>query len=125
MTTTARKDYTTDFVAGFPDGVVIEGPPAWKNPEPPTTGPRSVTVDTMNEGAGEVAAPGQRAAFSYLRADQLGGVSEALDFVEGLLTEGGASVLYGPSNCGKSFWFVDLGAAVSSGRHLVFVFEVV
>jgi hypothetical protein len=25
-------------------------------------------------------------------------------------------VLYGPSNCGKSFWIVDLGAAVASGR---------
>ena len=99
------------------DGVVVDGPPQWKKPETDTTGPLAFTEATISAGAGEVATPGQRAAFSYLRADQLGGVSEALDFVEGLLTEGGASVLYGPSNCGKSFWIVDLGAAVASGRH--------
>lgn len=54
--------------------------------------------------------------FAFTRADELDGVSEAMDFVEGVFTDGGASVVYGPSNCGKSFWIVDLGAAVASGR---------
>ena len=53
--------------------------------------------------------------FEFFQADHLEGTSEAMDFVEGLLTEGGASVIYGPSNCGKSFWIVDLGVAVASG----------
>jgi hypothetical protein len=53
--------------------------------------------------------------FQFFHADKLEGTSEAMDFVEGLLTEGGASVIYGPSNCGKSFWVVDLGVAVASG----------
>ncbi|MCB1130168.1 MAG: AAA family ATPase [Verrucomicrobiae bacterium] len=39
-----------------------------------------------------------------------------MDFVEDLFTLGGASVVYGPSNAGKTFWIVDLGVAVASGR---------
>jgi hypothetical protein len=46
----------------------------------------------------------------------MGGIAEAADFVEGLLTDGGASVVYGPSNCGKSFWVLDLAAAVATGK---------
>jgi hypothetical protein len=46
----------------------------------------------------------------------MGGIAEAADFVEGLLTEGGASLVYGPSNCGKSFWVLDLAASVATGR---------
>jgi hypothetical protein len=58
----------------------------------------------------------QSKSFEYFHADDLDGPSEALDFVEGLLNEAGASLIYGPSNCGKSFWIVDLGAAVAAGR---------
>jgi hypothetical protein len=57
----------------------------------------------------------QSKPFEFFHADKLEGTSEAMDFVEGLLTEGGASVIYGPSNCGKSFWVVDLGVSVASG----------
>jgi hypothetical protein len=139
MSTSGRKvDYTTDFVSVDPDSYqepakpadepketvnpvhlrVVDACPAWKQTEADTTGPRAITEAALIEAAGEVPSPGQRAAiaFTFILADQLGGVSEVLDFVEGLLTEGGASVLYGPSNCGKSFWIVDLGAAVASGR---------
>ena len=38
------------------------------------------------------------------------------DFVEGLLIAGGASVLYGPSNVGKSFVALDLAVHVAAGR---------
>jgi len=65
------------------------------------------------------AVPGEGApiqAFPIVRADELEGIAEAMDFVEGLLTEGGASVVYGPSNCGKSFWILDLAAAIATGR---------
>lgn len=60
--------------------------------------------------------PPRPAPFAVLRADRIGGITETMDFVEGLLTEGGASVVYGPSNCGKSFWILDLGAHVASGK---------
>lgn len=40
---------------------------------------------------------------------------DAADFVEGLLTEGGMSVTYGESNCGKTFFMTDLALHVASG----------
>jgi len=55
--------------------------------------------------------------FPITRSDAVTGSDETLDFVESLLTEGGASVVYGPSNCGKSFWAFDLAACVATGRH--------
>lgn len=54
--------------------------------------------------------------FTLFRADQLGDPVETADFVQGLLTEGGASVVYGPSNTGKSFWVLELAASVATGR---------
>ena len=42
---------------------------------------------------------------------------EARDFVEGLLCEGDLSVVYGPSNVGKSFWALDLGWAIGRGEN--------
>lgn len=54
-------------------------------------------------------------AFPIERAGLSEGLMVAQDFVEGLLTEGGASVLYGPSNCGKSFWILDLAVCVATG----------
>ena len=53
--------------------------------------------------------------FTIARASEIKGRTEAADFVEGLLTEAGASVVYGPSNCGKSFWALDLAACVATG----------
>lgn len=41
---------------------------------------------------------------------------DANDFVEGLLTTAAMSVIYGPSNCGKTFFIVDLALHVSLGR---------
>jgi hypothetical protein len=41
---------------------------------------------------------------------------DAADFVEGLLTERAMSVVYGPSNCGKTFFMTDLSLHVATGR---------
>lgn len=73
---------------------------------------RAAVADTVPCGPQPVRAE----AFAFVRADALEEDDEAADFVEGLLTEGGASVIYGPSNCGKSFWIVDLGVSVAMGR---------
>lgn len=54
--------------------------------------------------------------FELIHVDDMDGATEALDFVEGLLGEGGASVIYGPSNCGKSFWALDLAVHVATGE---------
>jgi len=41
---------------------------------------------------------------------------EANDFVEGLLTSTAMSVVYGPSNCGKTFFVLDLALHVAWGQ---------
>jgi hypothetical protein len=41
---------------------------------------------------------------------------DASDFVEGLITEEAMSVIYGPSNCGKTFFASDLALHVATGR---------
>lgn len=41
---------------------------------------------------------------------------EANDFVEEFFTSGSMSVVYGPSNCGKTFFIVDLALHVAWGR---------
>lgn len=38
------------------------------------------------------------------------------DFIEGLLIKSAMSVVYGPSNCGKTFWTSDLAMHVATGR---------
>jgi hypothetical protein len=43
-------------------------------------------------------------------------VLDALDFVEGLLTTSGLSVVYGEPGSGKTFWVLDLCLHVASGR---------
>lgn len=40
----------------------------------------------------------------------------AADFVRGLLVEEAMSVVYGPSNCGKTFFMTDLALHVATGR---------
>ncbi|WP_367872338.1 helicase RepA family protein [Luteolibacter sp. Populi] len=66
---------------------------------------------------GEATSPSRASApFPAIRADEVSEVSEPRDFVEGLLTEGGSSVVYGPSNCGKSFFVMDLAASVATGQ---------
>ena len=111
-----RHDYT-DEEPPSPKLAVLPSPdetsPAEVTPQIPSGLP--VNADTVAAGAGEMT-PGQRAAFGFIRADKLGGVIESMDFVEGTLTDGGASVTYGQSNVAKTFWIVDLGAAVASGR---------
>jgi hypothetical protein len=40
---------------------------------------------------------------------------DVLDFVEGLVIEGSAGVVYGDSNCGKTFWTTDLALHIAAG----------
>ena len=67
-------------------------------------------------GSQPEADPPQVEPFPITLASDLAGIAEAADFVEGLLTDGGASVVYGASNCGKSFWTLDLAACVATGK---------
>ena len=48
--------------------------------------------------------------------DQLGDIDPPFDFVEGLLTDGEMSVVYGETNVGKTFYTLDLAVHVALGR---------
>jgi|GEM_PF-1552380 len=58
-----------------------------------------------------------RDAFPIFRAGESAGIAMVADFVESLLIEGAASVVYGQSNCGKSFWILDLAVCVATGAN--------
>jgi len=47
--------------------------------------------------------------------DQIEPVLDSQDFVQGLLTEQSAAVVYGESNSGKTFWTTDLALHVAAG----------
>ena len=79
-----------------------------------TTGPYKSDDQRVPNPRQSVKSSGE--PFELVRADQIGELSETADFVEGLLTEGGSSVIYGPSNTGKSFWVLELAAAVAMGN---------
>jgi hypothetical protein len=66
-------------------------------------------------GAKQDAKPGPL-TFEFTRADALSDTEGAFDFVEDLLSEGAASVIYGASNSGKTFFVLDLAAHVATGR---------
>ena len=95
-------DTTPDEICQLVDEAAIVDPADYPQPE--------VETKQSDEIPSKTPKP-----FEFFHADHLEGTSEPTDFVEGLLTEGGASVIYGPSNCGKSFWIVDLGVSVASG----------
>ena len=48
--------------------------------------------------------------------DQIIASLETNDFVEGLLTNNGMSVIYGEAGCGKTFFATDLALHVALGR---------
>ena len=56
------------------------------------------------------------AAYPLIWASDLAQVLDAKDFVQGLLLESGATVVYGESNSGKTFWATDLALHVAAGR---------
>ncbi len=59
---------------------------------------------------------GELDALPYITGDKLTFTLETNDLVEGLITEGGFSVLYGASNVGKSFLALELGTCVAEGK---------
>lgn len=71
--------------------------------------------------AGQAGQAGQgtqarRTRLPLLYASEVTAAEPALDFVEGLLVEGGMSVWYGDSNVGKTFAVLDLAMHVALGR---------
>jgi len=66
-------------------------------------------------GAPDEAPPRTKRPKAYL-LDELSGLAEVHDFVEGFLCDGQSSVIYGDTNVGKSFFALDLALHVALGR---------
>jgi hypothetical protein len=86
-------------------------------------GPTAGQQQASGHGGGfEAAAGGQGAQANrivrlpLLYASEVTAAEPALDFVEGLLVEGGMSVWYGDSNVGKTFAVLDLAMHIALGR---------
>lgn len=54
--------------------------------------------------------------FATIDADDMLPVTTSDDFVEGVLSKAQMSVVYGPSNCGKTFFMADLCLHIALGR---------
>jgi hypothetical protein len=64
----------------------------------------------------ELASTAKTTAFDCIHHGDISDTDEgAFDFVEDVLTDGAASVIYGASNSGKTFFAIDLGAHVATG----------
>lgn len=61
-------------------------------------------------------APKERGRFYYDNAPDISINLDVNDFVQGLLTENTMSVVYGASNCGKTFFMSDLSFHVAQGK---------
>lgn len=102
----AEKFCTRLSTVGIGSLIHIATENSWQRPPDSGTRPRLDFSNREDSSTG----------FPITQADDIGGIAEPLDFVEDLLTDGGASVVYGPSNCGKSFWILDLAVSVSTGE---------
>lgn len=60
--------------------------------------------------------PASETPLPLLWIDDITPVLDAKDFVQGVLVEGGAAVVYGESTAGKTFWTTDLALHVATGQ---------
>lgn len=65
---------------------------------------------------GEVKQERQKSSVEYVMAKDIHASLESKDFVKGLLSENQLSVIYGESNCGKTFFMTDLCFHIGLGR---------
>lgn len=90
----------------FPD----DGAPATKSVMPAT--PAATKPATFDEGEADDSV---MRTLPYVQASHLPGWEPPKELIEGMLIEGGMTVIYGDSNTGKSFLTLDMAAHVSLG----------
>jgi hypothetical protein len=82
----------------------------------PTAGQQQASGIPGGFEAGQGAQASRIVRLPLLYASEVTAAEPALDFVEGLLVEGGMSVWYGDSNVGKTFAVLDLAMHIALGR---------
>lgn len=86
------------------------------NARPAPSSPQHGAGEENGRSGGGQEGGARRASLPLLYANEVTAAEPALDFVEGLLVEGGMSVWYGDSNVGKTFCVLDLAMHVALGR---------
>lgn len=78
------------------------------------------TQETTDQATGEVKTeikkPKNGKVLPLVYAEDIAAVTDTSDFVEDLLRDEEFSVIYGQSNCGKTFFMLDLAMHVATGR---------
>ena len=78
------------------------------------------TGEILSEAAGTAGTPGTvksaPRAFDLVWFADIAPCLDANDFVQGVLIENSAAVVYGESNAGKTFWTTDLALHVAAGK---------
>jgi hypothetical protein len=108
------SDRSPNNIKDVRDAYILKGPQSlWNAPvrewHPPTT-----TVPSQNDAPAAPPSSGKK-QFTCIHCDEMAASLDSSDLVHGLLTHGDASVLYGSSNVGKSFFALDLAACVATG----------
>jgi hypothetical protein len=102
-----------------PTGEVIEFPAPVAKPvaawEPWEDAPSETPINPALAPASQPEADGPR-LLSFVQASHLPNWEPPQELVEGMLIEGGMTVVYGDSNTGKSFLVLDMVAHISLGR---------
>lgn len=91
------------------------GDPGWTEPPEGPAEPEEVIIEPPAEEVIPVS-EGGKPILPFIWFSDATPNLEANDFVEGLLTAGSMSVIYGPSNCGKTFFVLDLALHVAWGK---------
>lgn len=76
------------------------------------------TVDLSRLNGTSIPVPGsaEKSGLELTWFDDITPCLDTLDFVQGLLVERSAAVVYGESNAGKTFWSLDLALHVAAGK---------
>lgn len=94
--------------------------PSKYRPQPMPKDVQSYTQEVVDKNTGEIKneikPPKNGKTLPLVYAEDIGAVTDTSDFVEDLLRDEEFSVIYGQSNCGKTFFMLDLAMHVALGR---------
>jgi hypothetical protein len=90
---------------------------AVKAPDSDTLQDKKIGVsDSLPQKSPDITIESPRSHLYYVKDTDIEPSISTSDFVQGLLTDGALSVIYGPSNCGKTFFMTDLAFHVATGK---------
>lgn len=115
----STRDHWKSFTAGggitYGTVVALAKQGGWQFKRESVTAPApSIKKEVVDPETGEIITPPKR--LFYINAPDITAQLDSNDFVQGLLSHGAMSVVYGESNCGKTFFMSDLAYSVVDGR---------